>query len=339
MVTIALDAMGGDHFPKAEVEGAVQAAKAFGVKVILVGREDVVRRELDRHPGWQKLPIEVHHASEQITMDDSAGKAVRAKKDSSIRVASRLVRDKLAHCVVCGNTGAVMATVKMVQGMLPGVYRPALASAFPTLKGSAIMLDVGANVDSSPKMLAQFAVMGDAYARVICHKSNPKIGLLSVGEEEHKGNALTKEAFPLIKELEHLNFYGNVEGRDVYSGIVDVIVCDGFVGNVALKVSEGLVEVLFRQMLRESLKETLTRKVGAYFARGAFADFRKRVDYAEYGGAPLLGVNGLCIICHGRSPAKAIRNAIRVGKEFAEGKINDRIATELDVRSSAQAGD
>jgi glycerol-3-phosphate acyltransferase PlsX len=232
-----------------------------------------------------------------------------------------------------------MATAKMVQGMLPGVYRPALASAFPTLKGSAVMLDVGANVDSSAKMLAQFAVMGDAYARVICHKNNPKIGLLSVGEEEHKGNALTKEAFPLIKELEHLNFYGNVEGRDVYSGIVDVIVCDGFVGNVALKVSEGLVEVLFRQMLKESLKETLTRKVGAYLARGAFADFRKRVDYAEYGGAPLLGVNGLCIICHGRSPAKAIRNAIRIGKEFAEGKINERIATELDVRSSAQAGD
>ncbi len=339
MVTIALDAMGGDNYPKAEVEGAVQAAKVFGVKVILVGREDVVRRELDRHPGWQNLPIGVCHASEQITMDDAAGKAFRAKKDSSIRVASRLVRDKSAHCVVsAGNTGAVMTTAKLVLGMLPGVDRPALASAFPTLKGSAVMLDVGANVDSSAKMLAQFAVMGDAYARVIYRKSNPKIGLLSVGEEEHKGNALTKEAFPLLKELKQLNFHGNVEGRDVYSGIVDVIVCDGFVGNVALKVSEGLVEVLFRQMLKESLKETLTRKVGAYLARGAFADFKKRVDYAEYGGAPLLGVNGLCIICHGRSTAKAIRNAIRVGKEFAEGKINERIATELDGRSSAQAG-
>ena len=336
MVTIALDAMGGDHFPKPEVEGAVQAAKALGVKVILVGKEDVVRHELNRHPGWQSLPIEIRHASEQITMEDSASKAVRAKKDSSIRVASRLVKAGEAQCVVsAGNTGAVMATAKMVQGMLPGVDRPALASAFPTLKGSAVMLDVGANVDSSPQMLAQFAVMGDAYARVIYRKTNPRVGLLSIGEEEHKGNALTHETFPLLKGLPHINFVGNVEGRDVYSGIVDVIVCDGFVGNVALKVSEGLIEVLFRQMLRESLKETLTRKVGAYLARGAFNDFRKRVDYAEYGGAPLLGVNGLCVICHGRSNAKAIRNAIRVGKEFVEGRINERIATELDGRASA----
>ncbi len=339
MVTIALDAMGGDHFPKPEVEGAVQAAKALGVKVILVGREDVVRQELNKHPGWQSLPIEIRHASQQITMEDSAGKAVRSKKDSSIRVASRLVRTGEAHCVVsAGNTGAVMATAKMVQGMLPGVDRPALASAFPTLKGSAVMLDVGANVDSSPQMLAQFAVMGDAFARVIYRKSRPRVGILSIGEEEHKGNALTHEAFPLLKALENINFIGNVEGRDVYSGAVDVIVCDGFVGNVALKVSEGLIEVLFRQMLRQSLKETLTRKVGAYLARGAFSDFRKRVDYAEYGGAPLLGVNGLCMICHGRSNAKAIRNAIRVAKEFVEGRINERIATELDGRTSAQVG-
>ncbi len=227
-----------------------------------------------------------------------------------------------------------MATAKMVQGMLPGVDRPALASAFPTLKGSAVMLDVGANVDSSAQMLAQFAVMGDAFARVIYRKTRPRVGLLSIGEEEHKGNALTHEAFPLLKALRHINFVGNVEGRDVYSGAVDVIVCDGFVGNVALKVSEGLIEVLFRQMLRESLKETLTRQVGAYLARGAFNDFRKRVDYAEYGGAPLLGVNGLCVICHGRSNSKAIRNAIRVGKEFVDGRINERIATELDVVAS-----
>ena len=339
MVTIALDAMGGDKFPKPEVEGALQAAKTLAVKVILVGREEVVLKELDHHPGWRELPIEIRHASQQITMEDSASKAVRAKKDSSIRVASRLVRDGVAQGFVsAGNTGAVMATAKMVQGMLPGVDRPALASAFPTLKGSAIMLDVGANVDCSPKMLSQFAVMGDAYARVIDHKLRPRIGLLSIGEEEHKGNSLVHDALPLLKSLRQLNFIGNVEGRDVYTGIVDVIVCDGFVGNVALKVSEGLVEVLFRQMLKESLKESLTRKVGAYLARGAFNDFKKRVDYAEYGGAPLLGVNGLCIICHGRSNAKAIRNAIRVAKEFAEGRINERIATELDGRASAQAG-
>jgi phosphate acyltransferase len=336
MVTIALDAMGGDHFPKSEVEGALQAVKAFDVKVVLVGREEVIRKELDRHPGWKTLLLEIKHASEQITMEDSAGKAVRAKKDSSIRVASRLVRDGVAQGIVsAGNTGAVMATAKMVQGMLPGVDRPALASAFPTLNGSsAVMLDVGANVDCTAKMLAQFAVMGEAYARVILHTERPRVGLLSIGEEEHKGNALTHEAQPLLKSLKDIHFIGNVEGRDVYTGSVDVIVCDGFVGNVALKVSEGLVEVI-RKMLKESLKANLPRKLGAFLAQGAFQDFKKRVDYAEFGGAPLLGLNGLCVICHGRSNAKAIRNAIRIAKEFAEGNINDRIASELSVGTSA----
>jgi phosphate acyltransferase len=339
MVSIALDAMGGDHFPRPEVEGALQAARSFEVRVILVGREDVIRKELDRHSGWNDLPIEVRHASEQISMEESAGKAVRSKKDSSIRVASRLVRDGIAQGVVsAGNTGAVMATAKMVQGMLPGVDRPALASAFPTLNGKpAVMLDVGANVDCTPKMLAQFAVMGNAYSRVIFRTARPRVGLLSIGEEEHKGNTLTHEAYPLLKSLEHLHFVGNVEGRDVYLGSVDVIVCDGFVGNVALKVSEGLVEVI-RQLLKQSLKASITRKVGAYLARGAFNEFKKRVDYSEYGGAPLLGLNGICVICHGRSNAKAIRNAIRIAKEFAEGKINERIATELDGWASAQAG-
>ncbi|MBV8069519.1 MAG: phosphate acyltransferase PlsX [Acidobacteriaceae bacterium] len=339
MVTIALDAMGGDNFPKPEVDGALQAVRALNVKVILVGREEVVRKELDRHEGWRRLPIEMRHASDQITMEDSAGKAIRTKKDSSIRVASRLVRDGYAQGVVsAGNTGAVMATAKMVQGMLAGVDRPALATAFPTLGGkSAVMLDVGANVDCSPKMLAQFAVMGNAYSRVIFHSRNPRVGLLSIGEEEHKGNNLTHEAQPLLKSLKNLNYIGNVEGRDVYTGKVDVIVCDGFVGNVALKVSEGLVDVI-RQSLKQSMKATLTRKVGAYLARGAFYEFKKTVDYSEYGGAPLLGLNGICVICHGRSNAKAIKNAIRVAKEFAEGKINERIASELDGWASAQAG-
>jgi phosphate acyltransferase len=339
MVSIALDAMGGDHFPRPEVEGALQAARALDVRVILVGRQDVIRKELDRHAGWEQLPIEIRHATEQITMEESAGKALRSKKDSSIRVASRLVRDGIAQGVVsAGNTGAVMATAKMVQGMLPGVDRPALASAFPTLTGrAAVMLDVGANVDCTPKMLAQFAVMGNAYSRVIFRTARPRVGLLSIGEEEHKGNTLTHEAYPLLKSLENLHFIGNVEGRDVYMGSVDVIVCDGFVGNVALKVSEGLVEVI-RQLLKQSLKASITRQVGAYLARGAFNEFKKRVDYSEYGGAPLLGLNGICIICHGRSSAKAIRNAIRIAKEFAEGKINERIATELDGWASAQAG-
>lgn len=339
MVTIALDAMGGDKHPRPEVEGAIHAARTFGVKVILVGREEVVEPELNRHTGWRSLPIELKHAREQITMEDSAGKAVRSKKESSIRIASQLVRDGLAQGVVsAGNTGAVMATAKMVMRMLPGVDRPALASAFPTLSGrSAVMLDVGANVDCSPKMLAQFAVMGSAYSRVIFHMKEPRVGLLSIGEEEHKGNTLTHEAHPLLKSMKALNFIGNVEGRDLYTGIVDVIVADGFVGNVALKVSEGLVEVI-RQSLKQSLQETITRKMGAYLARGAFNDFKKRVDYSEYGGAPLLGLNGICIICHGRSNGKAIWNAIRVAKEFAEAKINQRIATELDCWASAAVG-
>jgi len=340
MVTIALDAMGGDHAPKAEVEGAIQAASTLEIKVILVGREEVVRKELARHPGWDRLAIEVHHADEVVTMEDSAARAVRTKKNSSIRIAARLVRDGVAQGIVsAGNTGAVMATAKMVQGMVPGVDRPALASAFPTVHGPSnpvVVVDVGANVDCEPKLLAQFAVMGDIYSRVIFRKEHPRVGLLSIGEEEHKGNELTRAATPLLKSLP-INFIGNVEGRDLYTGNSDVIVCDGFVGNVALKVSEGLVDVI-RHMLSESLKKTTSRKLGYLLARGAFADFKKSVDYSEFGGAPLLGVKGVCIICHGRSTPKAIKNAIRVAGEFARGKINQRIEDELAAWSATMNG-
>jgi glycerol-3-phosphate acyltransferase PlsX len=329
MMTIAVDAMGGDHAPKAEVEGAIRAARALSVKIILVGKQDVLARELALHEGAGELPIEVQHASEQVTMEDSAAKAVRTKRDSSIRVAARLVRDGIAQGVVsAGNTGAAMATVKMVQGMIPGVDRPALASAFPTLKGTpVVVVDVGANVDCSPQMLAQFAIMGDIYSRVIFRTPRPRVGLLSIGEEEHKGNDLTRAATPLLKSLP-IHFIGNVEGRDIYTGETDVIVCDGFIGNVALKVSEGLVDMIY-QMLRQSLEATITRKIGYVLARTAFQDFKKRVDYSEYGGAPLLGVKGVCIITHGRSNANAIKNAIRVATEFAGGKINERIEAEL----------
>lgn len=330
MVTIALDAMGTDHFPKSEVAGAVQAARTFGIKVILVGRQELIQKELETHPGWASLPLEIVHASEQITMQDSAGKAVRSKRDSSIRVASRLVREGVAQAVVsAGNTGAVMATTKMVQGMLHGVDRPALANPFPTADGGwVILLDVGANVDCTPKMLAQFAVMGSAYSRVIFHTEQPRVGILSIGEEEHKGNALTHDATPLLKELPDMNFIGNVEGNDFYTGKADVVVCDGFVGNVALKMSEGLVDAIF-QSLKKSLTANVIRKTGTLLAQGAFKELKKRVDYAEYGGVPLLGLNGLCVICHGRSNAKAIRNALRVAKEFVDGNINERIASEL----------
>jgi glycerol-3-phosphate acyltransferase PlsX len=329
MLTIAVDAMGGDHAPKSEVEGAIRAARSLGVKVILVGREEVVRRELENHDGWRELEIEIVHASEQVTMEDSAARAVRAKRDSSLRVASRLVRDGAAQGFVsAGNTGAVMATAKMVQGVVRGVDRPALAGIFPTLAGNpVVVIDVGANVDCPPRQLAQFAVMGEIYSRVILHRKHPRIGILSIGEEEHKGNELTRSVTPLLKALP-LNFVGNVEGRDIYSGATDVIVCDGFIGNVALKVSEGLVEMV-KEMLQESLEATITRKMGYLLSRAAFTDFKKRVDYSEYGGAPLLGVKGVCIICHGRSNANAIKNAIRVAAESASENINERIENEL----------
>ena len=336
MTTIALDAMGGDNAPKAEVEGAIQAARQHDVRVLLVGHQDRLKRELDLHPGWQVLPLEIRHASEVVTMDDSAAKAMRTKKDSSIRIANRLVRDgEAAGVVSAGNTGAAMATAKMVQGMIPGVERPALASAFPTatIDRYVVVIDVGANVDSSAKMLAQFAVMGEVYSRVIFRVARPRIGLLSIGEEEHKGNELTHEATKLLKAMPSLNFIGNVEGRDLYTDRADVIVCDGFVGNVALKVSEGVAEVI-RHMLRESLQATITRKIGAMLARSAFAEFKKRIDYSEFGGAPLLGVKGVCIISHGRSNAKAIKNAIRMAKDFAEGQTPQKIEAELRGNSS-----
>lgn len=337
MLTIAVDAMGGDHAPTAEVDGAVRAARDLGVKVILVGREDVIRPELAKHDGYRELPIEIVHASEVITMEDSAARAVRSKRDSSMRVASRLVRDGVAHGLVsAGNTGAVMATAKMVQGVVPGVDRPALAGAFPTIvKGSpVVVVDVGANVDCSPRMLAQFAVMGEIYSRIILGRPKPRVGLLSIGEEDHKGNEVTRSAAPLLKGLS-LNFIGNVEGRDIYGGEVDVIVCDGFIGNVALKVSEGLVEMV-RHLLRESLEATISGKIGYALAKSAFLDFKKRVDYSEYGGAPLLGVRGGCIICHGRSNGNAVKNAIRVAKEFADRRVSQRIEEELKAAGQDQ---
>jgi glycerol-3-phosphate acyltransferase PlsX len=341
VVTIAVDAMGGDFAPKPEVHGAIEAARSGNVRVILVGREDAVREELSRHREASKFPIEVRHASEVITMADSAAKVVRTKKDSSIHVACRLVKEGAAAGVVSGgNTGAVMATAKMINGLVKGVERPALASAMPTQSGRpTVLVDVGANVDSTPRMLAQFAVMGEIYSRTILHTVNPRVGLLSIGEEEHKGNELTRAATPLIKELSRelkFNFIGNVEGRDIFKGTVDVVVCDGFAGNVALKVSEGVAEVI-RHLLKESLMSTAAGKIGAMLATGGFHRFKKRIDYSEYGGAPLLGVRGICIICHGSSNGNAIKNAIRVAAESAEARLNARIEEELKCETHSSA--
>lgn len=329
MLTIAVDAMGGDNAPIPEVHGAVRAAQNQDVNILLVGREDRIKAELSKHEGWRKLPIRIVHASEVVTMEDNPAKALRTKRDSSIRVAVRLVRDGEADGVVsAGNTGAVMAIAKTVLGMIPGVDRPALANPFPTIKGKpAVMVDVGANVDSDAKMLSQFAVMGDVYSRLVFHTQAPRVGILSIGEEEHKGNELTKAASAILRNLP-LNFIGNVEGRDLYTGHADVIVCDGFIGNVALKVSEGLVEVI-KHLLKESFESTVASKIGYVLSRQALKDFRKRMDYSEYGGAPLLGVKGVVIICHGRSNDNAIRNAIRVATESASEHVNDRIEAEI----------
>ncbi len=334
---IALDAMGSDRAPKPEIEGAMQAARQYGVRVLLVGPEALIKAELDRHPSAARMPIEVVHASEYITMEDKV-EAIRAKRDSSMRVGLRMVREgQAAGFVTAGNTGAAMATAKVVLGAVPGVDRPALAAVFPTAPGNpAMLLDVGANVDCSPQNLEQFAVMGDVYFRAMFCESTlgkkagipgPRVGLLSIGEEESKGNDLTREAFQLLKQLP-LNFVGNVEGRDLYNGQVDVIVADGFVGNVALKISEGVAN-LVRTALKESLKATITRQVGALLSRSAFTDFKKRLDHTEYGGAPLLGVKGVCIITHGSSNANAIKNAVRVAAELSRRDINGSIERGL----------
>src|ERR1700732_705103 len=326
---IALDAMGSDRAPKPEIEGAIQAARHHGVRVLLVGNESALRAELARYPAAAGLPIEVVHASEVITMEDKAVQAVRAKRDSSIHVGVRLVREgRAVGFVTAGNTGAAMATAKMVLGGIPGVDRPALAAVFPTAVGTtAILLDVGANVDCKPDNLEQFAVMGEIYFRSMFGTRRPRVGLLSIGEEETKGNELTREAFQLLKRLP-LNFVGNVEGRDLFSGHVDVIVADGFVGNVALKISEGVAN-LVRTVLKESLKATISRQVGFMLSRSAFSEFKKRIDHTEYGGAPLLGVKGACIITHGSSNANAIKNALRVTAEFSERGINGSIERGL----------
>jgi glycerol-3-phosphate acyltransferase PlsX len=324
---IAVDAMGSDAAPKPEVEGALLAVCDHDVEVQLVGREDQLQAELAGRPGADR--VHIVHASEVIGMEEKAAAAVKNKRDSSLRIGVRLVRDGQAEGFVsAGNTGAAMATAKIVLGGIPGVDRPALAAVFPTALGTpCLMLDVGANVDCKPSNLEQFAVMGEIYYRATFGRERPRVGVLSVGEEESKGNDLTRGAYQLLKQLP-LNFVGNVEGRDLYNGNVEVIVCDGFMGNVALKVSEGLVATI-STMLRESIQTTLTRQLGYVLAKGAFKDFKRRLDYSEYGGAPLLGVKGVCIIGHGSSNAYAIKNAIRVAAECAKRGVNRIIEQEL----------
>jgi glycerol-3-phosphate acyltransferase PlsX len=333
MITLAVDAMGGDHAPRPEVEGAVLAARELGVRILLTGHPPAIKPELARLR-TRGLAIEVVPASEVITMKDSPLQAFRKKKDSSAHVAARLVKEGRADGMVsAGNTGAIMAVARFGLGTLESVDRAALAAPFPTLRGGAsVLLDVGANVDSKPEHLAQFAVMGEIYYRAIFGTKRPKVGLLSIGEEEMKGNELTREAHNRLKQLP-LNFVGNVEGREVFAGNVDVIVCDGFIGNVALKISEGVAQLIVG-LLKESLQSTLSSQVGSLLSRRAYQTFRKKIDYSEYGGAPLLGVRGVTVIGHGSSNANAVKNAIRVAAGLASAKVNARIEEELSAAAA-----
>jgi glycerol-3-phosphate acyltransferase PlsX len=324
---IALDAMGGDHAPAAIIEGALAAADQ-AVHIILVGREAVVREHLARLTTSVPSNIEIVDAAEVVGMDDNALAPLRRKRNSSIRICANLVHEGKADVMVsAGHTGAAMTSAYKVLGTIDGVSRPALAAIVPRAEGQTVLLDVGANVDSKPSYLREFAVMGHFYSQMVVGIAAPRVGLLSIGEEEGKGNELTKETFRVLKET-GLNFIGNAEGRDVYNGNADVVVCDGFIGNVVLKASEALAEMISR-LVREELTRSTKRKIGALLAKGAFDDLKKRLDYSEYGGAPLLGVRGGCIVCHGRSNANAIKNAIRVAREFAVNRIDEKIQEKI----------
>jgi len=326
---IAVDAMGGDNAPHAVVEGAVQAAREFGVGIILVGIAESIEAELGKHSGIASLPLEIQNATEVVDMLDSPATVFRRKKNSSIRVANELVKSGEAVAVIsAGHTGAAMTTSLFVLGKLGGVERPAIATFMPNVTGTAIVLDVGANVDCKPLHLVQFGVMGTVYAKNLLKIPNPRVGLLSIGEEETKGNELTKEAFKLLTETS-INFIGNVEGRDVMSGKADVIVCDGFIGNVVLKVSESVADAI-GIMLRENIGDNIMRKLGYLLMRPAFRALKQRVDYAEYGGAPLIGIDGISIISHGRSSERAIKNAIRVAAELARSDVNRHIREDIE---------
>ncbi len=324
---IAVDAMGGDHAPREVIRGAVQAAREYGLSIVLVGREELLRDEL-RAMQVRDAAIEVRHASEIVEMSEVPGVAIRKKKDSSIRVGLNLVAEGQASSFVsAGNSGAVMAGGLYVLRKVKGVDRPAIAATIPTPSGPIVLIDAGANVDCKPAHLMQFGFMGEAYSRKILGIPRPRVGLVSIGEEESKGTDLTREAVAVFKQTE-LNFVGNLEGRDFFSGKADVFVCDGFVGNVVLKTMEGMASALGHFLKKEIGKSALAR-LGALLAGGAIRRMRRRLDYTEYGGAPLLGVRGGVVICHGASDAKAVKNAIRMAESLHECGIEEQIAGSI----------
>jgi glycerol-3-phosphate acyltransferase PlsX len=325
---IAVDAMGGDHAPARIVDGAIAAVRHQGIGVDLVGRTEAIRDELARHPDADALDIRVIDAPDVIGMSESPALALRRKPRASIRVAAEHVAaGHAAALVTAGHTGAAVVAAHAAFGMLTGVDRPALAPTVPTRGGAAVLIDAGATVVCKPSYLLQFGVMGAVYARTWLGIERPRVGLLSIGEEETKGNELTREAHRLLK-ASSLNFVGHVEAREIFSGAADVIVCDGFTGNVALKLSEGLVEMV-EELLGAELQSTFSSQVGYLLSRRAYRRFRRRVDYSEYGGAPLMGVAGLCIVGHGRSSAKAVRNAVAMAARFVSAGMLRRIEQEV----------
>jgi glycerol-3-phosphate acyltransferase PlsX len=325
-MNIAIDAMGGDHAPDAIVAGVLQAADEASSSLTLVGDEPVLRGLLSQNGHHSN--IRIHHASEMIQMGESPLAAIRKKKDASICVAVDLVARGEAQAVLsAGDTGAAMAAATLKLGRLTGIDRPAIATVLPTVSGHTVLLDAGANVDCKPSMLAQFAVMGSVYAQCLFDLPSPQVGLLSIGEEDTKGNEVTKAAFKLLSDAP-INFVGNVEGRDIGLGTVDVVVCDGFVGNILLKVAEGYAQY-FVQLMREELTRDLWSKIAARLLKPAFKRMKKRADYSEYGGALLLGVNGVCIIAHGSSQARAISSAVRVAQQMVKANVVQRVRDSL----------
>ena len=325
--------MGGDDGPRAIVDGALVAARHLQIGLLLAGDRPTIERELSRHPGAAALDLRIIDTPESIGMGEPATAALRRKPRASIRLAADAVsRGEAEGMFSAGHTGASVMAALGAFGRLPGVDRPALATIIPTRREPAVLLDSGATVECRPQHLVQFAVMGSAYARVALGCDTPRVGLLSVGEEESKGNDLTREAHQLLKSAP-INFVGNVEGQHVYAGDVDVIVCDGFTGNVTLKISEGLVDAV-EDLLHDELSSTFGTRVGYLLSRQAFRRFRKRVDASEYGGAPLVGVNGLCVVGHGRSSAKAVRNGVAMTARFVSQGLVARLSRDIAAAAS-----
>lgn len=325
---IAVDAMGGDKAPDVIIKGAILAAREIDAEIILVGRQEIIGKKLSSHI-YVPDNISVVNATEVIEMDDSPAASVRRKKDSSINLAVKMVKEQKADAIVsAGNTGAVVCAGSLFLKILPGVDRSGISVLLPTLKDVVQMIDMGANIDAKPEHLLQYGIMGSIYSKHVLHKKNPRVGLLNIGEEETKGPEFVKETFKLLEQNKNINFVGNVEGRDIYVGDCDVIVCDGFLGNVVLKVSEGLADAI-KEMFKRNLSSNIITRIGSFLSAPAFRALKKEIDYSEYGGAPLLGIDGVCIIAHGGSSANAIKNAVRVAHKSLLHNVNQHIIEAL----------